>query len=167
MKAVYFEGTQGTERRYADIPADMAEQAQARRQELLEAVSNCDEELAEIFLSDQQPTVEQFKASIRRATVSLKFVPLLMGSAYKNKGVQSLLDAVTDYLPNPSQVDNIALDLSQGEKETKLDSDSTKPLVGLAFKLAQSRFGQLTYMRIYQARGYSFKWRILLNTTLS
>jgi elongation factor G len=97
-----------------------------------------------------EPTVEQLKAAIRRATISLKFVPLLMGSAYKNKGVQSLLDAVIDYLPNPSQKECIALDLENKEQRTALAVRPDAPLVGLAFKLDQSRFGQLTYMRIYQ-----------------
>jgi len=75
-----------------------------------------------------------------------------MGSAYKNKGVQLLLDAVRDYLPMPSEVENIALDQDHGEAEIKLESDTSKPFVGLAFKLEDGRYGQLTYMRVYQAR---------------
>eukprot|EP01098_Paradermamoeba_levis_P004596 TRINITY_DN1963_c0_g1_i4.p1 TRINITY_DN1963_c0_g1~~TRINITY_DN1963_c0_g1_i4.p1 ORF type:complete len:379 (-),score=123.87 TRINITY_DN1963_c0_g1_i4:419-1555(-) len=84
------------------------------------------------------------------ATIANKFIPVCMGSAYKNKGVQTLLDAVLDYLPNPAQVENIGLDLAENEKPIVLKPDSKLPFVGLAFKLDESRFGQLTYMRIYQ-----------------
>ena len=85
---MYFEGPNGLERRTADIPAALLEAAKAKRHELLEAVSNVDDELADVFLADQEPSVALLKAAIRRATLSLKFVPLMMGSAYKNKGIQ-------------------------------------------------------------------------------
>lgn len=92
----------------------------------------------------------QIKAAIRRSVIALKFVPVFMGSAYKNKGVQKLLDGVVDYLPNPAEKVNVAMDRGNGEVEVVLDTDPTKPLIALAFKLEESRFGQLTYMRLYQ-----------------
>jgi elongation factor G len=109
-----------------------------------------DEELAEVFLADLQPTPEQIHNAIRRATLALKFVPVFCGSAYKNKGVQLLLNGVVDYLPNPTEKVNIAMDRNDGEKEVALTTDPKAPLVALAFKLEESRFGQLTYMRLYQ-----------------
>lgn len=91
------------------------------------------------------------RGAIRRATIARKFSPVLMGSAFKNKGVQPLLDAVRDYLPNPTEVDNKAIDLDTKE-EVVLSTDPSKPFIGLAFKLEEGRFGQLTYLRVYQGR---------------
>jgi elongation factor G len=106
--------------------------------------------MGEAFLAETSPTPEALKAAIRRQTVALNFVPVMLGSAYKNKGVQKLLEGVVDYLPNPNEKRNIALDRDADEKETVLVPDPKAPLVALAFKLEESRFGQLTYMRIYQ-----------------
>jgi elongation factor G len=113
-------------------------------------VADHDDELAELFLAEQEPTIEQLRAAIRRATISLKMTPVFIGSAYKNKGVQLLLDGVTQYLPNPKEVQNIALDQNNAEAKVVLESDVKKPFVGLAFKLEDGKYGQLTYMRVYQ-----------------
>ncbi len=151
MKAIYFEGPQGTVLRETDeIPADLIDVAKERRQMLIEAVADADEEIAELFLEEIEPTEAQLKAAIRRQTIALKFTPVMMGSALANKGVQPMLDAVCDYLPDPSDVQNVALDVTKNEAPTSLIPYSEKPFVGLAFKLEESNFGQLTYIRVYQ-----------------
>merc|ERR1711862_37970 len=103
------------------------------------------------FMEDEnyQPPVALLKKTLREAVIARKIIPVMMGSAYKNKGVQQLLDGVLDYLPDPTQVQNFGLDVHTQEK-IPIICDSTKPTVALAFKLEESRFGQLTYMRIYQ-----------------
>src|SRR5690606_20933592 len=99
---------------------------------------------------EEAVTEELIRSAVRRATLELKITPVLMGSAYKNKAVQPLLDAVLHYLPDPTEVKNEALDLDKDEALLVLDSDPTKPLVLLAFKLEDGRYGQLTYLRVYQ-----------------
>jgi len=150
MKAAYFDGDNGEDIRYEEIPADLLEKSKQARHDMIAAVADHDDEMAEIFLAEQEPTVEQIHAAIRRATISLKMTPVFIGSAYKNKGVQLLLDVVLLYLPNPAEVRNIALDQDKGEEKVVLESDGKKPFVGLAFKLEDGKYGQLTYMRIYQ-----------------
>ncbi|NXU14240.1 EFGM factor, partial [Pardalotus punctatus] len=141
--------------RVEEIPAELRVEAAERRRELIECVANADELLGELFLEEKIPTAAQLKLAIRRATLQKSFTPVLVGSALKNKGVQPLLDAVLEYLPNPSEVENYAL-LSQGDSEDQtkflLNSarDDSQPFIGLAFKLEAGRFGQLTYMRVYQ-----------------
>lgn len=151
MKAIYFEGPQGTVLRETDeIPADVLPIAQERRRMLIEAVADVDDHIAELFLDEKEPTMAELKAAIRRATISLKFTPVMMGSALANKGVQPMLDAVCDYLPTPSDVPNVALDTRKAEAPTALVPYSNLPFVGLAFKLEESNYGQLTYIRVYQ-----------------
>jgi len=150
MKACYFDGDNGENIREEEIPAEMLDEAKEARSAMIEAIADVDDDIAEIFLADEEPSLEQLMAAIRRATIALKATPVFMGSAYKNKGVQKLLDGVRDYLPDPTQVANKALDQKQDEAEVKLESDFDKPFVGLAFKLEDGRYGQLTYMRIYQ-----------------
>jgi elongation factor G len=153
MKPLYFEGPRGTiVQSGTEIPADLRELAQEKRQELIEKLADVDDEIAEIFLDEQTPTVPQIKRAIRRATIARKFTPVLMGSALADKGVQPMLDAVCDYLPNPSEVENLALDRSQGEKPTQLIPYNSLPFVGLAFKLEENNYGQLTYIRVYQGK---------------
>ena len=149
MKAVYYEGPNGMEIVEKEIPAEMMEEAQKRREELLDAASMFSDELMEAML-EGEPTVEQIKAGIRRGTIDLKMTPVFMGSAFKNRGVQSLLDGVLDYLASPVDVHNKAFDLNKDEEEFEVISDATKPLVCLAFKLEDGRYGQLTYVRVYQ-----------------
>ena len=149
MKAIYFEGDNGEVIREADIPAELQEEADAKREELLDAASMYSEELMEAIL-EGTPTEEMIHDAVRTGTLNLELVPVFMGSAYKNKGVQAMLDAVTAYLPTPKDIHNTALDLTDGEKEIVLSTDVEDPLVSLAFKLEDGRYGQLTYIRIYQ-----------------
>ena len=151
MKAIYSEGLKGETVRITDeIPADVRPLAEEKRRKLVETLADVDDEIAEIFLDERTPTVEQIKAAIRRATISLKFTPVFMGSALADKSVQPMLDGVCDYLPNPSEVENLALDQRRKEAPVKLVSYNSLPFVGLAFKLEESNFGQLTYIRVYQ-----------------
>ncbi|XP_066565442.1 elongation factor G, mitochondrial [Amia ocellicauda] len=154
-RALYFEGPFGQDIRYDEIPADFRLEAADRRQELVECVANADEQLGEMFLEEKVPTVADLKVALRRATVQRSFSPVLVGSALKNKGVQPLLDAVLEYLPNPTEVQNYAIHNQEDSKDaSKLLMDPTRdgsqPFVGLAFKLEAGRFGQLTYVRVYQ-----------------
>ena len=151
MKAIYNDGSKGEIIRETDvIPEDVKPLAEERRAMLIETLADVDDEIAEIFLDERTPTSDQIKAAIRRATISLKFTPVLMGSALADKSVQPMLDAVCDYLPNPSEVENLALDQRRAEIPVKLVSYNSLPFVGLAFKLEESNYGQLTYIRVYQ-----------------
>ena len=152
MKAYYFDGDNGENIRIEEIPADLLESAKERRGELVAAMGDFDDEVIGLFLEDKPVPADLLRKAIRKATLSLKFIPVMCGSAYKNKGVQVLLDAVGHYLPNPSEVENKALDQDKEEAVVILESDPAKPFVGLAFKLEDGRFGQLTYMRIYQGK---------------
>jgi len=149
MKAIYFEGANGEIIREAEIPAELREEAEAKREELLDAASMFSEELMEAIL-EGTPTEEMIRKAVRTGTLSLELVPVFMGSAYKNKGVQPMLDAVTNYLPAPRDIKNTALDLKNEEQEIFLTPDPAAPLTSLAFKLEDGRYGQLTYIRIYQ-----------------
>ncbi|WP_426750611.1 elongation factor G [Myxococcus sp. Y35] len=152
MKAYYFDGDSGETVREEEIPAELLEDAKARRQQMIEGVAEVDDQLGELFLADEPISNEVLVAAIRRATIGLKMTPVMCGSAYKNKGVQLLLDAVCAYLPNPTEATNEALDQKNNEAKVVLESDPEKPFVGLAFKLEDGRYGQLTYMRVYQGR---------------
>ena len=151
MKAVYNQGLKGEMIVESDeIPASVRQLAEEKRKKLIETLADVDDEIAEIFLEEQTPTIEQLKAAIRRSTIALKFTPVFMGSALGDKSVQPMLDGVCDYLPNPSEVENLALDRAKDEAPVKLISYNSLPFVGLAFKLEESNFGQLTYIRVYQ-----------------
>ncbi|MEA2004905.1 MAG: elongation factor G [Acidobacteriota bacterium] len=149
MKAFYFEGPEGQEVRISDIPENLKAEAEKKREEMLDAVSMFSDELMEAIFEDKV-TDELIYEAVRRGTISRKLTPVLMGSAYKNKGIQSLLDAIVRYLPNPSEVDNFALDLDKEGKKIKLESAPDGDCVALAFKLEEGQYGQLTYIRIYQ-----------------
>ena len=149
MKAIYFDGDNGEHIREADIPDHLKDEAEEKREEMLDAVSMFSDELMEAVL-EGEPTEEMIHDAIRKGTLSLELVPVFIGSAYKNKGVQPLLDAVIDYLPAPSDIKNTALDLENNEEEVVLSSNPDDPLVCLAFKLEDGRYGQLTYIRTYQ-----------------
>ncbi|PKA17213.1 elongation factor G [Leptospira haakeii] len=151
MKAVYFEGKDGMEITEKEIPAELQELANKKREELLDAASMFSDELTEAML-EGEPTVEQIKTAIRNGAISLKLTPVFMGSAFKNKGVQKLLDGVLDYLASPVDVVNSALDVKNESEKVVLPSDKDKPLVCLAFKLEDGRYGQLTYVRVYQGK---------------
>ena len=165
MRAFYFDGDNGEKIREEEIPSDIADKVKEARESLVAALGDFDETIAELYLDGKEPTIDQMRKAIRTATLSLNFTPVMVGSAYKNKGVQLLLDAVGYYLPSPMERKNIALDQKNAEAEIELDSsvDSKKPFVGLAFKLEDGRFGQLTYMRIYQ--GTVKKGDFILNAT--
>ncbi len=149
MKALYFEGENGEVIREDEIPGHMLETAADKRNEIIEAASMFNDELLEAALEDNV-TCEQIHAGVRRGVLELGLTPVFVGSAYKNKGVQPLLDAVVRYLPNPTEINNVALDLDDNENEIKIEVDPAKPLIALAFKLDEGRFGQLTYLRLYQ-----------------
>ncbi|BCK58696.1 elongation factor G [Nocardia wallacei] len=137
-----------------EIPADLAERAEQYRQELLEAVAESDEELLEKFLGGEELTVEEIKGAIRKLTVNSELYPVLCGSAFKNKGVQPMLDAVIDYLPNP--LDDGGTDGHVPGNEDEIlhrDADTTEPFAALAFKVASHPFfGKLTYVRVYSGK---------------
>jgi elongation factor G len=162
MKAVYFDGDQGTELRYAEIPPHLRADAEKYREELIDSVSLYSDELAERFLGGGAIPEELIYGAIRRGTLTEAFVPVMIGSAYKNKGIQPLLDGVTRYLPNPMEVKNYALDLDHQEERRELQADEKSPTVALGFKLEDGQYGQLTYVRIYQ--GSLKKGDELLNT---
>ncbi|MDR0389023.1 MAG: elongation factor G [Spirochaetaceae bacterium] len=150
MKAVYFDGDQGTELRYAEIPPHLKEDAEKYREELLDAVSMFSDELAEKFLGGDEIAEELIYTAVRTGTLTEQLVPVMIGSAYKNKGIQSLLEGVTRYLPDPTEVKNYALDLDKNEEKIELQADEKLPTVALGFKLEDGQYGQLTYVRIYQ-----------------
>ena len=162
-EAVTFSGPNGSDIKIGPVPESLAPLVKRKRKELIETVAEVDETLGEIFLMGDEPSVEELKGAIRRATVAKTFAPLFMGSAFKNRGVQLLLDGVVDYLPAPHEVDNVALDLDAEEAPVVLKTDPKAPLVGLAFKLEEGRFGQLTYLRIYQ--GTIAKGATVVNTS--
>ena len=161
MKALYFDGPSGEVVRVEDIPSSLQDEAESKREEMLEAVSMFSEELMEAIF-EERVTDELIYEAVRRGTVSNGLTPVFMGSAYRNKGVQPLLDAIVKYLPDPSQVENFAIDFDHGEKEVKLVADTDAGSVALAFKLEEGQYGQLTYIRIYQ--GSIKKGDVLTNT---
>lgn len=163
MKAIYFEGNDGENIIEKEIPEDKLGRAKEKRVQMIEALADFDDNIAEKFLMEEDITREELQSAIRKATIDQHITPVLVGTALKNQGVQTLLDAVIDYLPNPTEVENFALDLDQEEKKVSLDISPAKPLVALAFKLEDGQFGQLTYMRIYQ--GVMKKGENIYNTS--
>ncbi len=161
MKALYFEGGDGETVRVDDIPADLLDEARAKREDLLDAISLFSDELTEAILEDRV-TEDLIIEAARRGTIARKLTPVFMGSAYKNKGVQPLLDAVVSYLPNPSEVENYALKIDGDGKPIKLVPELSLPAVLLAFKLEDGPYGQLTYIRLYQ--GHIQKGDEIINT---
>ena len=154
MKAIYFEGDNGENLRYAEIPAHLVDDAKKYREELLDAISMFDDELMEEIMENGFDNLNEDKihAAIRKGTLSEQFVGVFCGSAHVNKGIQPLLDAVARYLPAPDDIQNEALDLDNNEAPVPLTSDENAPTVALAFKLDDGQYGQLTYTRIYQGK---------------
>jgi elongation factor G len=161
MRAIYFEGPFGENVKIREIPASFLDEAASKREELLEAVSMFSDDLMEAIFEDRV-NEELINNAVRKGTLSRQLTPVFVGSAYKNIGVQPLLDAVTNYLPSPADVTVSALDMDQKEKEVSISTNPNKPLVSLAFKLEITPYGQLTYLRIYQ--GCIKKGDILINT---
>ena len=149
MKAYTFEGDNGENITEHEIPAEYADEAAAARENMLDAVSMFSDELMEAIL-EESVTEELIHDAVRKGVLSLDLTPVFVGSAYKNKGVQRLLDAVIRYLPNPTEIENTALDLTNDEAPITVSADPEKPLISLAFKLDEGRYGQLTYLRVYQ-----------------
>ena len=155
-RAIYFNGKFGEDIVYDEIPKEMRAESGDLRSELIENLANADDILGDFFLEERVPTTQDIRAAIRRATIAQTFTPVMVGTALKNKGVQPLLDGVVDYLPNPTEVDNFAVKESGNEAEapTKIlmspERSNASPFVALAFKLEQGKFGQLTYLRVYQ-----------------
>ena len=150
MKALYFDGANGEDVRIEDIPQDLLEEAFRRREDLIDAASMFSDQLTEAVLEEKEVTQDMILSAVRTGTLSRRLTPVFMGSAYKNKGVQPLLDAVTKLLPCPYDVKNEALDMDNGETPIILSAEPDKPLVALAFKLEEGKYGQLTYIRVYQ-----------------
>jgi elongation factor G len=149
MRAFYFDGPSGETIREEEIPERLREQAAAYRETMLDALGMFSDELAEAFLEGRE-TEEQIRAATRKGTLSLELTPVFIGSAYRNKGIQPLLDAVVAYLPSPSEVKNTALDLDADGASVELVADPNRDLAALTFKLQDTSYGQLTYIRIYQ-----------------
>lgn len=135
-----------------EIPESVIDFAKQKRQELLEQLAEVDDEIGEMLIMDEEPSVAQIAEAIRRAAVGLRFTPVFLGSAIKNTGVQPLLDGVCNYLPTPAESEVTAHDTSLPVSASlvPLTPAASAPLVALAFKLEEGRFGQLTYMRVYQ-----------------
>ena len=133
-----------------EIPAEFAEEAALRHQELLDAAADCDDELMEKVLMDEEVTVDELKAALRKGTIACQLHPVFVGSSYKNKGVQELLDAVVDYMPAPTDVAAIKGINPDTDAEEERPSDPKAPFAALAFKIMTDPFvGKLTYLRIY------------------
>jgi elongation factor G len=149
MKALYFEGANGEHVLEREIPAELREEAEVAREKMLDVVSMFSDELMEAILGENV-TEDLVHEAVRAGTLSMELTPVFLGSAYKNKGVQKLLDAVNAYLPSPADVENTAVDLSSDETPIALEPCPNKPLVAVGFKLEDGRYGQLTYVRVYQ-----------------
>jgi elongation factor G len=149
MKAIYFDGENGEILRAEAIPENLAELASKKREELIDAASMFSDELTEAAL-EEAVTEDLLIRAIRKATLTRELTPVFMGSAYKNKGTQPLLDGVTRLLPCPLDVKTEALDLDKDETPVELVADTKAPTVALAFKLEDGQYGQLTYIRVYQ-----------------
>ncbi len=149
MRALYFDGLNGETVRIETVPEAMAAEALKRREELIDAASMFCDELMEAAL-ENAVTDKLLLSALRKGVLSRRITPVFIGSAYKNKGVQPLLDGVTRLLPCPSEVTNEALDMEHDENRVILSSNPLDPLVALAFKLEDGAYGQLTYVRVYQ-----------------
>lgn len=149
MVAVYYEGAGGDTLVEKEIPADLYDYAVEKREQMLDQASMFSEELMEAFLEGNE-TEEMIHEAVRIGTLSRELVPVLIGTAYRNKGVQRLLDATIAYLPGPTDITNYAYDVEAGDKEVELSHSNDDDLVAMAFKLDNQVYGQLTYLRIYQ-----------------
>ncbi len=149
-QAYYFDGECGEDVRVTDIPETLREKSDEMREILIDAASMFSDELTEAVLEERDVSDEMLREAIRQGALARQLTPVFMGSAYKNKGVQPLLNAVLAYLPAPEEMANEALDISDGEKPVLLETDPFLPPVALAFKLEDGRYGQLTYVRVYQ-----------------
>ena len=150
MKALYFDGAKGEKVREDAIPAALTDEAAAARSHMLEALSMYSDKLMEILLSEEEISEALIHDIIRHAVIEQEFTPVYLGTAYRNKGVQPLLDAITRYLPSPLDAEVKGKDPIDQDKPVELSPDPAKPFVGMAFKIVDDEFGQLTFTRIYQ-----------------
>jgi elongation factor G len=150
MKAYYFEGDNGEHVVVKEIPEDLLDAALEAREELIDAASLFSEALTDAILEESDISEEMIKNAVRTGVMTRQLTPVFLGSAYKNKAIQPLLDAVIDYLPSPLDIHNEAIDLDNNEESVVLESRFDKPTVALAFKLEDGQYGQLTYIRVYQ-----------------
>ena len=165
MKALLWDDEKGVEFHEAEIPADLVESANAYRAELLEAVATFDEALMEKYLGDETITSEEIKVALRKATLAVELIPILCGTAFKNKGVQPMLDAVIDYLPSPIDLPpTVGSKPGKREEAMSREVSDAAPFSGLAFKIMTDPYvGKLTYVRVYS--GTFEKGGTLINTT--
>ncbi|HEY0185744.1 MAG TPA: elongation factor G [Rhodopila sp.] len=170
MKAIIWEGGElGAKYHYEDIPADMAELVEEHRQTLLDTALSVDTEAMEEYFDKGEVAIETLKRCIKRGTIDGTFRPVLCGTAFKNKGVQPLLDAVIDYLPSPVDVPGIAVALEEGEEDgdnperRRIKADPKAPFAGLAFKIINDKYGTLTFVRVYA--GTLKSGDMVMNTT--
>jgi len=150
MEAVTFEGEDGEEAVRGPIPPACQAAAETARHQMLEALSMYNDEMMARLLEEQPIAEDMIRQTIREATINRDIVPLMMGSAFKNKGVQPLLDAVCDYLPSPLECSYFARDHNNAGTETPLAADPEAPLTAMVFKITDEPFGQLSYVRVYQ-----------------
>ncbi len=162
MKAYFFDGDNGENVREEAIPAELADNAAKAREEMLDVVSAFDDAMMEAILDGEDISEEQIHAAVRKGVNSLQFTPVFLGSAFKNKGVQLLLNAVARYLPSPVSCEKPKAIDSKTNTKVDLNPDKDLPLVCMAFKITDEQFGQLTYTRIYQ--GTLNKGETLVNT---
>lgn len=150
MRAIFYGNDLGTEITVGEIPEEHLAKAEEYREKLVEAVAELDEELMEKYLGGEELTVEEIKAAIRKGTTNVEFYPVICGSAFKNKGVQLMLDAVIDYLPSPLDVPAIKGTLPDSEEEVERHADDNEPFSALAFKVMTDPYvGKLTFFRVY------------------
>jgi elongation factor G len=152
QQAIYFDGTDGEKVRYDAVPAQYAAEVKKYRHHMLETLAMYSDELMELLLQEEEPSVELIHKVTKEAVQAQGFTPVFVGSAYKNKGVQPLLDAIVRYLPNPLERKVTAKKWDDPTQTVQLEPDPAKPFVGMAFKIVEDPFGQLTFMRIYQGK---------------
>jgi elongation factor G len=150
MQTVYFDGHEGEKLRHEPIPDEMQDKASKARQRMLESLSIFSDELMELLLAEEQVPEEMIHKVVTEAVRAEEFTPVFIGSAYKNKGVQLLLDAITRYLPSPFDREIIATSFDEESTQVLLEPETAKPFVGMAFKIVDDPYGQLTFLRIYQ-----------------
>lgn len=150
MHAIYYKDEMGTEMEPTEIPDELKDQAEELRNELIEAVADYDEDIMMKYLEGEEITVDELKAAIRKATLSVEFYPVFCGSAFKNRGVQLLLDGVVDYLPAPIDIPAIKGVVPGTEEEIERKADDNEPFAALAFKVMTDPYvGKLTFFRVY------------------
>ncbi len=152
MEAVTFEGDNGEKIVRGAIPSEYTESAEHARHEMLEAISMFNDEMMEVLLEEEPVELDMIRQTIREATINRDIVPVMMGSAFKNKGVQLLMDAVCEFLPSPLDRCSFALDHDNEGTETPLESNPDAATVAMVFKITDEPFGQLSYVRVYQGR---------------